>query len=322
MSKSSKPQISAPVKFEARFLCPRFWGIWFGIGLLWLVHLLPLKAQYQVGIALGKLLYILGKKRRRLAAYNINLCFPSLDETAQAKLVKEHFKNLGLSIIETAIVWWGSHRHKPQAASERELVQYKGLEHVESALASGRGVMFLTPHFTNLEMTGLFISFITKYHPVYRPHNNALMDYLIKKGRAIPTYNSETQQLEAANPISNADTRQMLKVLKRGEHMILLPDQRYRSKNRVEVPFFGHIAKSNPATSKIAKLTNCLVVPTFTRRTEGFKYEVSFLPALDNFPSDDSYADTLRLHQLYEEEIKTNPAQYLWVHNRWDIKKY
>ena len=97
MNKSSKPQISAPVKFEARFLCPRFWGIWLGIALLWLVHLLPLKAQYKVGITLGQLLYILGKKRRRLAAYNINLCFPSIDETTQAKLVKEHLSLIHIS---------------------------------------------------------------------------------------------------------------------------------------------------------------------------------------------------------------------------------
>lgn len=310
------------IKFQKAFLHPRYWGIWLGIGLLWLVHLLPFNAQFYVGKLLGKLLYLSGKNRRRLAAYNINLCFPNKTKAEQQALLKEHFANLGIGIIETGIVWWGSHRKTPQKAREKGLVTYLGLEHVQQALDSGRAVIFLTPHFTHLEMTPLFISFITKYHPVYRPHNNALMDYLIKKGRAIPSYNEELKVIENANPISNADTRQMLKILKSGEHMILLPDQRYRSKNRVEVPFFGHMAKSNPATSKIAKLTNCLVVPTFTRRLDKLNYQTTFLPALEDFPSDDNKADTIRLHKLYEEEIKANPAQYLWVHNRWDVKKY
>ena len=323
MKQPSKPSKAKPnIDFDITFLCPRYWGIWLGISVLWVVHLLPFNAQYQVGKLLGKLLYLVGTKRKRLAAYNINLCFPDLDRQQQKKLLKAHFNNLGLGVIETAIVWWGSHRTNPKNANEKLLVNYIGLENIEKAIASGRGVMLLTPHFTNLEMTGLFISFITKYHPVYRPHNNALMDYLIKKGRAIPTFNDETGELEAANPISNSDTRQMLKVLKRGEHMILLPDQRYRSKNRVEVPFFGHLAKSNPATSKIAQLTNCVVIPTFTRRTDKLNYEVEFKPALENFPGESNIEDTVRLHELYETEIKNNPAQYLWVHNRWDIKNY
>ena len=256
---------SQDITFKSTFLHPKYWLIWVGIGCLWLIHLLPFNWQYQFGKWFGYLLYAVGKKRRRLAAYNINLCFPQLSAPKQQALLKAHFKNLGIGIIETGIVWWGSHRSDPKQAREKQLVKYHGLGNLEQALNSGRAVMFLTPHFTHLEMTGLFISFITKYHPIYRPHNNKLMDYLIKKGRAIPSYNEQSQQIEAANPISNADTRQMLKVLKHGEHMIFLPDQRYRPKTRVEVPFFGHLAKSNPATSKIAKLTNCIVVPTFTR---------------------------------------------------------
>lgn len=313
---------SKTVRFEYKFLCPRFWGIWLGISLLWLIHKLPLNNQIKMGKILGKALYLLGPKRRRLATYNINLCFPDLSEDEKQKLVKEHFSNLGISLIENAIIWWGSHRRNPKHPVEKQWVTYKGLDNLDKALDSGQGVMFLTPHFTTLEMTGLFISFLTKYHPVYRPHNNALMDYLIKKGRTIPRYNEQTKEIEAANPISNADTRQMLKILKKGEHMILLPDQRYRAKGHIVVPFFGHDAKSNSATSKIAKLTNCIVIPTFTRRLEGFHYQVEFLPALENFPTTDSFQDTLRLHKLYEAEIRANPAQYLWVHDRWDIRKY
>jgi len=105
--------------------------------------------------------------------------------------------------------------------------------------------------------------------------------------------------------------------------MTILPDQKYRAKGSVKVPLFGQEAPSNPATSKIAKLTGCVVIPAFTRRIttdQGIRYEVEFLPALEQFPSDDDYQDTLRLHALYEEAIRQTPEQYLWVHNRWDLK--
>lgn len=308
--------------FELRFLCPRFWGIWLGVGLLWIIHLLPLKLQFYAGKTFGLFMYFLATKRRRLAHQNIKLAFPDLSLQQQKKLLKEHFNNLGLAIIETGIVWFGDHRKHPQNPKERRLVTFVGEEHLLDAVARDEGVLILAPHFTHLEISGLFISMLIHFNPVYRPHNNALMDYLIKRGRALPRYNADQSSLEFANPIANSDTRQMLRVLKKGENMILLPDQRYRSKGKVVVPFFNHEAKSNPATSKIAQLTKAQVVPTFTRRTGEFNYEVRFLPPLTGFPSESKETDTIRLHKLYEEEIQANPAQYLWVHNRWDLKDY
>lgn len=313
---------SHPLQFEKRFLLPQYWGIWFGVGLLWLIHLLPLNIQFSIGKALGKVMYFLAGKRRRLAAYNIQLAFENLSATEQKQLLQQHFQNLGLSIIETGIVWFGSQRRNPTDPKELQLISFKGETHLQAALEKNQGIILLVPHFTHIEMTGLFISMLMHFNPVYRPHNNALMDYLIKRGRALPRFNAETDNIEYANPIANSNTRQMLKVLKAGETMILLPDQRYRSKGKVVVPFFGHAAKSNPATSKIAQLTNALVIPTFTRRLDKFNYEIEFLPALEDFPGESKEQDTIRLHELYEREIRANPAQYLWVHNRWDVKRY
>lgn len=315
-SKKPERRKYAP-KFKNQFLHPKYWGIWLGLGLLRLLALLPYKWKMPVGKALGKLLYWLAPHRRRLAKANINIAFSDRSEAEQRQILNEHFESLGIGLMEMGTVWWGHHKKDHDHAFERNLVSFIGKEHLLEAQAQGRGVLILAPHFTTLEVTGLFISFLTNYHAVYRPHDNELMDYLIAKGRSIEFSNGEHVE-----PVSNANTRQMLKVLKAGKSMTILPDQRYRAKGHIEVPFFGHAAKSNPSTSKIAKLTGCLVVPTFTRRLADGRYEVEFLPALENFPSGDDYTDTLKLHQLYETEIRRNPAQYLWVHNRWNIKNY
>ena len=311
-SKSPQPNSTHP-----KFIHPKYWGIWLGIGLLKLLGHLPYDWKFPAGRFLGRILYRLSPKRRRLAFANIKLCFPDKSILEQRDIIKSHFESLGISLMEMTIVWWGDHKKNHAKAFERGLVTFIGEENLQQAQQQGKGVLILAPHFTTLELTGLFVSFLTNYHAVYRPHDNPLMDHLIAEGRSIEF--SDGQKVE---PVSNANTRQMLKVLRAGKSMTFLPDQRYRAKGHVVVDFFGHATKSNPATSKIAKLTSCAVVPTFTRRLANHQYEVEFLPALENFPSGDDVADTLRLHKLYETEIRRNPSQYLWVHNRWNLKKY
>jgi len=321
MAKQATKKKSPPPKmvptFESRFLLPSYWGIWLGIGLLRLLNLAPLRWKAPIGKTLGKFLSKLSPKRKRLVEANIRLCFPEKSSEEQHIIVRKHFESLGLSLMEMGFVWWGDHKKNHAHAKEREMVHFIGQKNLFAAQQQGKGVLILAPHFTTLELTGLFVSFLTNYHAVYRPHDNPLMDYLIAKGRAIAF--SDGRKVA---PLSNANTRQMLKVLRAGESMTFLPDQRYRAKGHVVVPFFNHDTKSNPATSKLAKMTQCAVVPTFTRRIKPFQYEVEFLPPLDHFPSGDDYADTLRLHQLYETEIRKSPEQYLWVHNRWDLKQY
>lgn len=318
MASSTKRTQTIKATKATDFLHPKFWGIWLGLGMLKVFSWLPYSAKFSVGRALGKLMFWLAPKRRKIALTNIQIAFPEKSTQQQTNLLKAHFSSLGISIIEMAIVWFGDHKHNHENAFERGLVEFIGHENLQAAQAQGKGVLILAPHFTTLEVTGLFVSFLTNYHAVYRPHDNPLMDYLIAKGRSIQFDNGETVE-----PVSNSNTRKMLKVLRVGESMTFLPDQRYRAKGSISVPFFDKPCPSNSATSKIAKLTGCAVVPTFTRRIETDNkvyYEVEFLPALTDFPSGDDVADTLRLHQLYEHAIRQAPEQYLWVHNRWDLK--
>jgi len=304
--------------FDKRFLTPKYWGIWLGIGCLKLLSWLPYSAKFATGRLIGRLMYRIARKRRKIAEKNLEIAFPEKTPAQRQRLCKQHFESLGMSFSEMALVWYGDHKTNHANAFERSLVEFTGREHLESALSKDKGVLLLSPHFTTLELTGLFLSFLTHYHAVYRPHNNPLMDYLIAKGRSIQFDNGETVE-----PVANSNTRKMLKILKSGEAMTLLPDQKYRAKGTIQVPLFGKNCPSNPATSKIAKLTQCLVVPLFTRRIQtdqGVRYQVEFLPALENFPSGDDIADTARLHRLYETAIRMTPEQYLWVHNRWDLK--
>lgn len=303
--------------FDKRFLLPQYWGIWLGIGCLKLLSWLPYSAKFATGRFIGLVMYRLAGKRRKIAQKNLKIAFPEKTDHEQQELCKQHFESLGMSFAEMALVWYGDHKKNHAKAFERTIVDFTGRENLVSALSQNKGVLILAPHFTTLEVTGLFVSFLTNYYAVYRPHNNPLMDYLIAKGRSIELDNGET-----VKTVANSNTRLMLKVLKGGHAMTFLPDQKYRAKGSIKVPLFDKECPSNPATSKIAKLTDCLVVPTFTKRIQtdkGIRYQVEFLPALENFPSGDEKKDTLRLHKLYENAILQAPEQYLWVHNRWNL---
>lgn len=301
------------LRFERSFLHPRYWPLWLAMGLLRLLALLPHKVKLKLGTPLGDLLYWLAPRRRKLAAANITLAFPDWPAAKRHALLRAHFRSLGIGMMELLIVWWGKYRTGDDR-QERALVTFHNLDIIRQLQAEGRGVIMLVPHFTHIDMTGLFLQLELAYAPVYRPHDDPLMEYLITRGRTV--YRDGAPWV---TPVSKDATRTMLKHLKRGGLLFYLPDQRYRNpKQRVDATFFDRPAPSNPATSKLAQLTGAAVVPIFTRRINGH-YHVTCLPPLDGFPSGDDLADTERLHRLYEREIRHNPAQYLWVHDRWNL---
>jgi len=306
--KASRPE------FKRCFLHPRYWPLWIGIGLLRLLARLPHRHKLKLGRPLGWLLYHMGGKRRSIAAANLRIAFPHWPAEKRQALLKAHFTSLGISLMELLIVWWGGYR-SGQDYAERTLVTFHGLKHIKRLQEEGRGMILLVPHFTHIDLTGLFLQLELPFLAVYRPHDDPLMEYLITKGRTVWRNGQPWVQ-----PVSKNNVRAMLKHLKQGGALFYLPDQRFRNADaRVDATFFGRPAPSNPATSKLAKLAKAAVVPVFTRRI-GEQYHITFLPPLEHFPSDDPLADTERLHRLYEQEIRENPAQYLWVHNRWDLK--
>jgi len=301
--------------FKKSFYCPKYWGIWLGVAFLWTLNLLPYKTKYRLGAFLGRMFGKLAKNRTATARTNLQLAFPDKSKTEIEFILVQHFESLGISLFESMLVWWGNHRKNATTPFEQTIVEYQGLENLELAQSSGKGIIILVPHYTTTDIIGLFLTFKLSLNPVYRPHDNELMDYLIVKGRTL------TEGEHSMHPISKHNLKGMLKTLKNNHNIGFLPDQRYRAKGHIEVPFFGVNAKSNPATSKLAKLTGAVVMPTVLKRNEDLSYTLTFLPLLKDFPSGNDYKDTLRLHRLYENQIQSNPAQYLWVHNRWDIKE-
>ena len=98
-----------------------------------------------------------------------------------------------------------------------------------------------------------------------------------------------------------------------------LPDMDHGARNSVFVPFFGVQAATLPMVSKLAKLTGAKVIWGIAETTpEGYVMHLS--KPLENFPTSDATADTLRLNQELEQFILKHPDQYLWTHRRFKTR--
>jgi KDO2-lipid IV(A) lauroyltransferase len=291
--------------FRVYFLHPRFWPLWLGMGLLWLVVQLPYRWLLALGRGLGGLMYHLAGSRRRIAARNLELCFPELSVGERQRLLRENFASTGMTFFEMAISWWW-----PVERLKR-LGTVEGLEHLRQAEADGQGVILMALHFTTLEMGGALLCMQQDMYGMYRAHKNPLFDFIQRHGRE--------QRLLGA--IERDDVRGMLKVLRAGGVVWYAPDQDYGAQRSLFVPLFGVQAATVTATSKFARLGRARVVPfTQTRLADGSGYKVTVHPALADFPGDSEEADCLRINQWIEQAIRQQPEQYLWAHRRFKTR--
>ena len=293
--------------FRIAFLHPRFWALWLGLGLLWLVVQLPYRALLTLGRGLGALMYRVAGSRRHIARRNLELCFPQLGEAERERLLRENFASTGIAFFEMAMSWWW-----PRERLAR-LAHIEGLEYLQQAQQEGQGVILMALHFTTLEIGAALLGQRQTIDGMYREHKNPLFDFVQRRGR-------ERHNLDAT-AIERENIRAMLKVLRAGRAIWYAPDQDYGPKQSIFVPLFGISAATVTATTKFARLGKARVVPfTQERLADGSGYRLVIHPPLQAFPGESEEADCLRINQWVEQAVGACPSQYLWAHRRFKTR--
>ncbi len=291
-------------RFRAYFLHPRFWPLWLGLGLLWLVVQLPFRVLVAVGRVLGLIMYSFATDRRIIARRNLELCFPQYSVAERKRLLKENFASTGVAFFEMAMSWWW-----PRERLAR-LAKIEGLEHLRQAQADGEGVILMALHFTTLEVGAALLGQQHTIDGMYREHKNPVFDFVQRRGR-------ERHNLDSI-AVEREDVRGMIKQLRKGRAIWYAPDQDYGLKQSIFVPLFGIQAATVPATTKFAKLGRARVVPfTQARLADGSGYRLVIHPPLTDFPGESDEADCLRINQWVERAVTECPEQYLWAHRRF-----
>jgi len=295
-----------PPVFNRRLLAPRHWPAWVGVGIWFLIAQLPYKLQYYLPYLVLPWLRR-NKKRMNQAETNLRLCFPSLTEFERKELLNETLYSTAMAIFETGIAWfWPKWRL-------RRLYTISGVEHVTQAQEEGKGALLLSMHFTTLDIGSAMLGQYVNYDGMYRPHNNAVYDYMQKVRREA--------YAPGGTAFSRDNVRGMISRLRQGRMIWYAPDRDLGEKLSIFVPFFGVQTATVTATGQFARMGRAKVIPfTQKRLPHGKGYELVIHPPFEDYPSGDDYQDALRVNQFMESEINKIPGQYFWAQPRFKTR--
>jgi KDO2-lipid IV(A) lauroyltransferase len=274
-----------------------------GILLLRALAPLPLSWLRALGAALGLALFALARSRRRVALTNLRLCFPDWDEPRRRALARRNFIIFSQALLDRAWLW-----HAPPEVARRR-VRITG---AVDALRQGAVIGF-APHFYGMDAGGCAVmqQVVARGSSIYTRQSDPAADAWLCAGRLrfgdVILINRE----DGVKPI--------IRSLREGRSLYLLPDMDFGPRESIFVPFFGVPAATVPSLPRLARLGRAPVVPIITRMTaQGYEAQVES-PWAD-YPGDDPQADTLLMNQRLERYILQMPEQYYWVHKRFKTR--
>ena len=272
----------------------------------WLFDLaarLPLRLLHHFGAGLGWLMYLLDGKYAARLRENLRHEWEGRPEAEFRQALRTNIREMGKSICELPWIW-----RRPLDEVLHKVQSIHGLEHLTAARESGRGVIALTPHLGCFELVGLYLASAMPITCMYRVPKMAWLDGVMRSGR-------ERAQMKLARA-DVGGVRLMLKALKQGGAIGLLPDQVPGGGEGEWEPFFGRPAYTMTLAGRLAEASGAAVLLSYSERLpQGAGYIIHFAPL--NFTRD--APASRQLNAALEKIIRACPTQYLWSYNRYKV---
>ena len=278
----------------------RFW-----IGLINTTAHWSVAARARIAGAVGDLLWLTIRPRRRIALANLRACFPQMSEAQRRAIGRRLFRNIARSVLDHSVLWRGS-----REAVER-LVRVEGAEHVSSP--ANRPLILLAPHFVGLDAGGLRVNTLVRGVSIYARQSNAAWDAQLLAGR---------QRFNEPVLIPRrgaAELKAVIRAMKDGLPLYYLPDMDLGATNSIFVPFFGVTAATIPMVSRLARVIDAKVVMAVTEMTDD-GYLLHLEAPWHDFPGASIDQDTERMNHEIERWVLRMPDQYLWTHKRFKTR--
>jgi len=272
--------------------------------LLRLMSWIPLPLLHRLAEFIGTLVYALPTETRRVTLINLQRTMPELDDAERRRLARRSVQETLKAGFELGHMWYGSVDHVMGM-----IRNVQGKEHIDAALASGRSIIYCSPHLGNWELMGLYVSTLAPLTTLYkRPKLTGLND-LIAGARA-----RAGAELVATD---RAGVVKLTRALQQGASTGILPDQQPRE-GGVFAPFFGHQAYTMTLVSKLAARTNAVVLFTFAKRLpDGSGFDLICMPADADIASADTTQAAAALNRSVEACVRLAPEQYQWEYKRF-----
>jgi KDO2-lipid IV(A) lauroyltransferase len=266
---------------------------------------LPLSVLHRLGAALGWVIYLSSASYASRLRENLRNSGLSSSEAEFRKLLHANVREMGKGVMELPWVW-----RRPLEEVLAGVKQCHGWEHIEAAHAEGKGVIALTPHFGCFEVISLYIASRKPITTMYRPPRWKFLDRLMHEGRA--------RGQTTLAPTDLGGVRQLLKALKRGGIIGVLPDQVPGSGEGEWAPFFGRPAYTMTLIARLIESSGAAVVMCHNERLpRGEGYALHFAP----LPIDAATSIPAQINAALEAVIRTCPEQYLWSYNRYKVPR-
>jgi KDO2-lipid IV(A) lauroyltransferase len=262
-----------------------------------LLACLPLRVAHGLGAFAGWATYFLSPTYRRHLRENV------LQAGFGSGIRRAAVAAAGRQALELPSIWL-----QPLAAVAPRVVRVTGWEIVEAAWREGRGIVFLTPHLGCFEITAQYYAAHAPITVLYRPPKQAVVQKLIEEGR-------KRERLHLA-PADLSGVRALIKALKRGEAVGLLPDQAPRVGEGVWLDWFGRPAYTMTLAARLTETGAATVFAWAERLPGGAGYHLRLRPPLAELAGD-TVTRAGQINREIEALIRECPGQYLWGYNRY-----
>ncbi|WP_076593215.1 lysophospholipid acyltransferase family protein [Herminiimonas arsenitoxidans] len=266
------------------------------VSLFRLLSILPLSVLHPIGIAMGWLVYLASPAYRKRLKDNIT-------RAGYQQHLSAAINESGKGILELPFVWCAAPARVLRTAT------IENWELAQAALDAKTGVIFLTPHLGCFEIIAQAIATQTSLTALYRPSRKSALQPLIEGARA-------RENLHLA-PANLSGVRTLLKALKNGQAIGLLPDQVPQHGEGVWADFFGKPAYTMTLSAKLHTMSHAPIILSYAERLPyGRGFVIRFVPfeeTLGDTPEQQARAINLAMEKL----IARCPAQYIWSYNRY-----
>jgi KDO2-lipid IV(A) lauroyltransferase len=256
----------------------------------------PLPVLHALGSALGWLVYLISPTHRRRLRGN-------LERAGYGDQLHAAIAESGKALVELPFVW---------CAEQNRVTRHVTMENwelVQRQLDSGRGIVFLTPHLGCFELTAQQVSLRQELTVMYRPPRKSALKPLVEVARA-------RQHMHLA-PANLSGVRMLVKALRTGQPVGVLPDQVPQEGEGVWAPFFGHDAYTMTLPAKLAQLGKADILLVYAERLpRGRGYAIRFVP-FDGDLTGSAAQQAAAINRAMEQLIARCPSQYFWSYNRY-----
>ncbi|MPZ45622.1 MAG: lysophospholipid acyltransferase family protein [Betaproteobacteria bacterium] len=264
---------------------------------------LPLRWLHVLGAGIGWLVYLLSSQYSARLDQNLRLSGLFPQETDYRRVRRRAIAEAGKITLEVLAVWL-----KPPSRVMRYFREVRNYDLIEKARDSGRGVVLLTPHLGCFEIAGFYFGQKLPLTVLYRPPRKRWLEALMVRGR------KRGQTKLAATDL--AGVRKLLRALRNGEAVGMLPDQAPQFGDGVWAPFFGRPAFTMTLTSRLRRATGAAAFMVFAERLpkgEGYCLHIEQMH--------DPVQGEVELNRAVERAIVLRPEQYLWGYDRYKVPR-